>query len=524
MLQTGTYSPTSRESLVASWLTGLAEQIDPDFKANLDDGKPLPGAELGWREWLARDFSHRVTHPFAEHHVRLWEWIEALQPGARPRPIIEVWGRGGGKSSTVEMGCARVAVKLSRRFCLYVSETQDQADKHVEEVGDSFDALNIERAVNKYGYSRGWRHNELRTANGFNIAALGLEKAARGIKIRGHRPDLIIFDDIDSDQDTIKTIKKKVDAITKKIIPSGSMDCAVLGVQNAVHEDGIFSQLVDGRADFLHDRMVAGMVPAAHGLIYEIQRLENGRNEYKVTGGHPTWEGQDLATIEWQITQWGLRAFLQEAQHEVKGVGGYVFNTSEFRYCTIAELPQLTSVCLAWDLAATEGGGDYTVGVLMGKDANDLYYVLAVIRGQWGSERVRQAIDAASAFYKRIFPRLILRLPQDPGQAGVAQKNEMRKGLADYGPIINPVTGKKATRASNYAEAVNLGNVFLLQEDLPDCLAPLIQDRRWQTWQTEYKFVLKRFDENVTDQPDDDVDASADAYNELAGKRIIKLA
>jgi phage terminase large subunit-like protein len=502
-----------------------ADDLHPDANGfELRGHGPILGSDLPWPIWCRAKFAHVTVYPFADFHERMWEWGEGLIPGVRPQPHIEILGRGLGKSTTAELICARAGSKLSRRFVLYVCGSQEQADEHVASIASLFETMGVERAVGKYGHSKGWRRNQLRTANGFNVAAYGLDAGIRGVKIDQYRPDLIILDDLDNGEDSLKTIEKKVRAVTKKILPTGSADCAILGVQNAIHEDSIFSQLSDGRADFLHDRYVSPMEPAVRGLAYEIVPNPDGRNRYKITAGEASWAGKPLSVCEQEINDFGLRAFLEECQHDVAGVGGYVFNTSMFRYCTLAELPNMVSVCLAWDLAATEGGGDHTVGVLMGKDAIDLYYVLAVIRGQWGSERVRQAIDRAASYYRPIHPKLRLRIPQDGGQAGKDQAGQFRKKYQEDRPTIIPVTGSKGTRASGYAEQVNLGNVVMVQQDLPDVFTGLVEDRRWEAWHTAYRFILKRFDENLTDQPDDDVDASADAFNELTGRRQGRIA
>jgi hypothetical protein len=47
--------------------------------------------------WLARHFAAYTTAPNAPRHDRFWQWLEALRPGLRPRPRVEVWPRGGGK-------------------------------------------------------------------------------------------------------------------------------------------------------------------------------------------------------------------------------------------------------------------------------------------------------------------------------------------------------------------------------------------------------------------------------------------
>jgi len=253
----------------------------------------LTGSELEWQPWLAKYFPHVATAPFAERHVRLWEWFDALKPSDQPRPRIEIWPRGGAKSSTGELGCVRSCVKLSRRFVLYVSGTQEkQANPHVQAIGGHLERIGVERALNNYGNSRGWTVNLLRTANGFNVAALGLDAASRGVKLDQYRPDLIILDDIDDLNDSRATVEKKVRIITTSILPTGSPDCAVLGLQNLIRPDGVFGLLQSGEADFLHNREPVFMEPAVHGLHVEPEPREDGGKFYRILAGTATWRVQ----------------------------------------------------------------------------------------------------------------------------------------------------------------------------------------------------------------------------------------
>lgn len=438
----------------------------------------------------------------------MWAWFDSLVPGTRPQPKIAVWPRGGAKSTTAEGGTTLVAAKGTRRFGLYVSGTQDQADQHVGNIAELFEHQGVERSVGKYGNSRGWRRNQLRTATGFSIQAIGLDTAARGIKMGQYRPDLIILDDIDGLLDTPETVAKKIAAITKSILPSGSSDCAILGVQNLVHEDSVFSMLADGRADFLLDREPVIVEPAVIGLVTEQYADTNGVNRHRIIGGEPTWQGQSLETCQRQIDDWGLRAFLEEAQQEVASVGGWFFDVAQFRSFT--ELPgDLTGwrFVLAWDLAATHGGGDYTVGVLMARSPMGLYFVVDVIRGQWSSEEVRQTVRRASFAAKAQYGNVRTRLTQDPGQAGKDQMAQFVKLLDGLDLVIRPATGNKAVRARGYADAVNDGNVSLM--DGP--------------WVNDYKLEHRKFTEDGSHVRDDQIDAGADAYNELASKKDVAL-
>lgn len=425
--------------------------------------------------------------------------MDALERGVRPRPRVEIWPRGGAKSSTAELGAARVCVKLSRRFVLYVSETQDQADRHVQSIAALLEQIGVERALNQYGTAKGWRRQELRTANGFNVAAFGLDTGLRGIKLDQYRPDLIIFDDIDNQADTPKTVDKKIAAITGAIMPAGSSDCAYLFLQNKIHEDGIVAQLSDGRAEFLADREVFEE-PAIVGLTVEAQAQENGANRWTITGGIATWEGQNLETCQRQVNDWGLTAFQREAQHEVKNADGYFFNIDALRYIDAEDVPPNLPKCRAWDLAATEGGGDRTAGVKISLEKSGRVFVLDIVRGQWGSDNVRKKIGETAAQDGR---GATLHLPQDPGQAGKDQAQQFKIEYKDYRPKIEPVTGDKATRATGFADAVNKGNVYVVR-------AP---------WNAAFREELKRFREDGQHLADDQVDAAADAYNELTGNR-----
>lgn len=463
----------------------------------------------------------------ASRHVRLWEWFCSLSSAQYVDPRIEVWPRGGAKSTTVELAITYIGQRLDRRYVLYVSGTQEQADKHVGSIAAFFERLGIDRALTKYGNSKGWRRNQLRCANGFNVEALGLDTAARGIKLDEFRPDLLIFDDIDSETDTTKAVEKKIRAITGTIIPAGAENVAILGVQNLVHEDGVFSQLVDGRADFLYNRDVPPVEVAIEGL--EVEPFidpKTNKKLYRITAGVPTWEGQSIQVCEAQINSQGLQAFRRESQHEVRGADGYFFDETAFRYCKPDELPtENMRLCRAWDLAATQGGGDYTVGVLMGITPAKVVYILDVQRYRFEPNGVRalvkrtaerddkgivfgaDEVDAArgkvithgvEAFRFRGYTTV--HMPQDPSQAGKDQAGQYKELLSAHSPTVESVSGKKAKRAEGYADQVNGGNVILVEAE----------------WNHAFTEEHRKFRADEDHEFDDQVDAAADAYNDLA--------
>jgi hypothetical protein len=326
-------------------------------------GHPAPD---DWRSWLRELFPHLFTASFAPHHVEFWRWVEAIRLGQKPTPFFAVWARSGAKTTSAEAAIVRLGARRARKFCLYVRATQDMANESVQNIAAMLESDKVaqyypqlsERKLSKYGFARGWRVDMLRCASGFSVIGLGLDAAVRGIKIEEARPDVIALDDVDDEQDTPKTVAKKVGTLTKAILPAGSPDVAVLGIQNLVHDGGVFDQIVQGTADFLYDRIVSGPHPAVRDLEYE-QRPEGG---YRITGGTATWEGQNLQTCEAQINEWGLTAFLREAQHDLEQRGG-VWDHIEFKRCSFDEVPDLERGAVWVDPAVTSTDESDAMGI-----------------------------------------------------------------------------------------------------------------------------------------------------------------
>jgi hypothetical protein len=308
----------------------------------------------------------------APRHERVWEWFAALTPGIAPRPLVECWGRGGGKSTTIEGGVAWLGSEPEprRHFVLYVSRTQAQANAHVQAIGTELERASVQRDVNRYNQSKGWTQSLLRAAHGFNVLAFGLDAAMRGIKIDLFRPDLIVLDDIDDKDDSLEQTQKKIETLTETVLPAGSLeDAAIVFVQNMIHPDSIMAQLADGRADFLHDRLPVVVEPAVRGLTYERRTQPDGTARYVVTGGEPTWTAQSLYVVESQINKWGLTAFLREAQHEVADDPSGIFGSITFQHIAWSAIPMLEEVVVWCDPAVTN------------TDASDSHAIQADARG-----------------------------------------------------------------------------------------------------------------------------------------------
>lgn len=190
----------------------------------------------------------------------------------------------------------------------------------------------------------------------------------------------------------------------------------------------------------------------------------------------------------------GEAIWLAQYQQRPAPPGGGVFPEKRWAFIRADEVPDGLAWVRAWDLAATEDGGDWTVGARMAKLPDGRFVVDDVVRGRWDSFRVRAEIAGAA---RRDPSRCDIELPQDPGQAGKDQARQLVAMLAGRNVHARPVTGSKEVRATGYASQQQAGNVLLVEAD-------------WNgPWVAEHAGFPRG-------THDDQVDAGSTAFNALA--------
>jgi predicted phage terminase large subunit-like protein len=121
----------------------------------------------------------------------------------------------------------------------------------------------------------------------------------------------------------------------------------------------------------------------------------------------------------------------------------------------------------AWDLAATHSGGDWSVGIRMLRDAEGLFWVEDVVRGQWSpGERDKMIRATAEADGSDV----AVWIEEEGGSAGKAQTLALVKLLAGFNARGEHPTGDKQTRAQPLAAQMEVGNVRFLKGTWYPCL------------------------------------------------------
>lgn len=147
-----------------------------------------------------------------------------------------------------------------------------------------------------------------------------------------------------------------------------------------------------------------------------------------------------------------------------------------------------------WDLAATpktdSNDPDWTVGVKLGQDDNNVYWLCDVVRLRGGPGEVEQVLRHTA---QADGAAVRIGLPQDPGQAGKSQAAYLVRQLSGFSATASLESGDKITRFGPFSAQARAGNVKILR-------AP---------WTDAFLTTLEGFPEA---RHDDDADACSGAF------------
>ena len=255
-----------------------------------------------------------------------------------------------------------------------------------------------------------------------------------------------------------------------------------------------------------HEDDLSGFLMREHGERWEELRLP------AIADRDDDPLGRQIGEALWP-ERWSLER-LEQARQEVTSLDGSATWSARYQQTPLALtdrmfppdrwewiepddpiLESITQRVTAWDLAATSGGGDWTVGVTMGRLPDNRVVIIEVVRGRWGMDN-RDGQMYATA--KRHGGKCVVHVPQDPGAAGKIEVTRLSRLLAPFRMKSALPTGPKKVRAAGWSSAVQAGNVLIVRSDTARALVGIHSDFTGEQG-----------------AHDDDVDAAADAYNFL---------
>lgn len=159
-----------------------------------------------------------------------------------------------------------------------------------------------------------------------------------------------------------------------------------------------------------------------------------------------------------------------------------------------------------WDLASSEEGGDFTVGVkVMYHKDTDRMWITDIRRGQWSPGQVEKAVAAFAQLDGKDCTVIIER---EPGSSGkLLEEAYTNRVLKGYRVIPVTTSSHKVVRAQPFLAAAENGKIYVVEGD----------------WNKEF---LQEFDmfPGGFGTFDDQVDAAGSAYAKLSGKKAFSAS
>lgn len=181
---------------------------------------------------------------------------------------------------------------------------------------------------------------------------------------------------------------------------------------------------------------------------------------------------------------------------------GGMFPKENWQFWNDSNLPQIVRCVRAWDLAATEGAGDWTVGSLMGIGVNGDLYVLDRQRFRKNSAAVEDAVKQTAQLDGHETKILI---EQEKAGAGKSQVEHYQRLLAGYFVEPAKIDGSKEVRATPYSAMQQRRRVWLPERDELLC----------KEWIAEHARMMG---DGRRPRHDDQIDTGAYCVLELIGQ------
>ena len=211
-----------------------------EFCENMDNATPIDlteshGAKLKRityleqhpEEWFKYYFPNYYTSEPAEFHIKATkrvlanaEWYE-----------VRSWARELSKSGRTMFEVLYLAMTGKKKNILLISNSADNAERLLLPYKGILERNN--RIIADYGTQKkigSWEANEFKTRKGVSFRAIGAGQSPRGTRNDASRPDVILIDDIDTDEfcRNIELVKERVKWIEQALIPTRSISNGLL--------------------------------------------------------------------------------------------------------------------------------------------------------------------------------------------------------------------------------------------------------------------------------------------------------
>lgn len=289
----------------ATFSAKLADQADAVQRIDTDADYADPEFDAQEVYALAKDsldFLAAIAMPdvfkymFPTVFKSIWAWILAYIYKSRDFSQLAIGlPRGFGKTIVIKLMILYAIIFTKKQFILVICENEDKAKSILSDVEDMLDEPNIKAAFGDWRLGMG-PNTQTRKVFAYRGRAIILKAAGAGTGIRGiteknRRPDLMVFDDIQSREDSESEIlsaaleKWMVGTAMKAKSPEG---CLFVFVANMYPTKGSLLRKLKMNPNWVK-YVVGGITSTGESLWEELQPIAQLLREFQndLATGHP---------------------------------------------------------------------------------------------------------------------------------------------------------------------------------------------------------------------------------------------
>lgn len=331
---------------------------------------------------LMRNFDN--PRPTPEFHRELWEMC------ASDRSQVAIAApRGHAKSTCITHAYTLASVLFrERQFVIIISETESQSILFLEDI--KAEILENEDLIALFGTMKLKKDTstdivvEMHDGYKFRIIAKGSEQKIRGLKWGGKRPDLIVGDDLESDESVLSKERREKfrNWFFSAVLPALSEYGVIRIVGTVLHMDSLLERLLKNSAWYSKRFQAHGenFSDILWPDLWPRERLEAKRVEY-IEEGFP--EGYSQEYLNWPI----------DAESAL-------FRRKDFLKIQEEDWNKPKTYYAAADFAISEKEkGDSTVIVVGGVDNEGYLHIVDIVKGRYDSLEIMERLFEINARY-----------------------------------------------------------------------------------------------------------------------------
>lgn len=291
-LENQSLSPELNDSELAS--NGGFGEIDGDPEFDTQEVFETAKSSLDFLAAIALPDTYKYAFP--PIYLSIWEWIKQNIFLKRHFPQLAIGlPRGFGKTLVIKLIILYAILFTDKQFVLVICENEEKAKAILSDVEDMLDEPNIKAAFGDWrlGLSTNTQVRKVFAFRGRNIIlkGAGAGTGIRGITEKNRRPDLMVFDDIQSREDSESELlssaleKWMVGTAMKAKSPEG---CMFLFIANMYPTKGSLLRKIKQNPNWIK-YIVGGIKSDGTSLWEELQPIAQLLREFQndLSTGHP---------------------------------------------------------------------------------------------------------------------------------------------------------------------------------------------------------------------------------------------